>query len=194
MSLKRGSANSAADLEACRRAVLRLFVHRGFFDEDQAKGMLQWSHSGFHVHAGVGVSEDDRPLALRLARYCARNPVASDGRRLTADGLSVEEPVAITDPVNWSLRAARYRWAELLRRIYDDSGFTRIPDYQCRRANCEPVDRLDCRGAGISGADVTPGGAWLAGSRPDGRNVLAVRGLRRRGDARHGPGRRIVHP
>ena len=43
----------------------------------------------------------------------------SDGRRLTADGLSVEEPVAITDPVNWSLRAARYRWAELLRRIYE---------------------------------------------------------------------------
>jgi hypothetical protein len=25
---------------------------------------------------------------------------------------------AITDPVNWSLRAARYRWAELLRRIF----------------------------------------------------------------------------
>ena len=44
---------------------------------------------------------------------------ASDGRRLTADGLSVEEPVAITDPVHWSLRAARYRWAELLRRSYE---------------------------------------------------------------------------
>ena len=32
---------------------------------------------------------------------------ASDGRGLTADGLSVEEPVATTEPVNWSLRAAR---------------------------------------------------------------------------------------
>jgi hypothetical protein len=61
--------------------VLRLFVRRGFFDEDQATGMLQWPHSGFHVHAGVGVSEDDRPFALRLARYCARNPLALD--RLT---------------------------------------------------------------------------------------------------------------
>jgi hypothetical protein len=56
-------------------------VRRGFFDEDQAEGMLQWPHSGFHVHAGVGVSEDDRPFALRLARYCARNPLALD--RLT---------------------------------------------------------------------------------------------------------------
>jgi len=31
----------------------------------------------------------------------------------------VEAPVAITDSVNWSLRAARSRWAELLRRIYE---------------------------------------------------------------------------
>jgi hypothetical protein len=73
--------DSAALSEAFRRAVLRLFVRRGFFDEDQAEGMLQWPHSGFHVHAGVGVSEDDRPFALRLARYCARNPLALD--RLT---------------------------------------------------------------------------------------------------------------
>ena len=123
------------------------------------------------------MSEDDRPFALRLARYCARNPLAldrltyepatqqltyrsdktdgptagtqtldpleflarllthipdpgqvmtryygwyasrtrgtrarlahlaSDGRRLTADGVLVE-PLAITEPVNWSLRAA----------------------------------------------------------------------------------------
>jgi hypothetical protein len=40
--------------------------------------MLAWPHSGFHVHDGVWVSEDDRPFALRLARYCARNPVALD--------------------------------------------------------------------------------------------------------------------
>ena len=59
--------------------VLRLFVRRGFFDEDQAEGMLQWPHSGFHVHTGVGVSAADRPFALRLARYCARNPMAPDG-------------------------------------------------------------------------------------------------------------------
>jgi len=40
-------------------------------------------------------------------------------QRQAAEGAAVEEPVAITDPVHWSLRAARYRWAELLRRIYE---------------------------------------------------------------------------
>jgi hypothetical protein len=54
-----------------------------------------------------------RGTRARLSR------LASDGRRLTADGISLEEPVAIADPVNWSLRAARYRWAQLLRRIYE---------------------------------------------------------------------------
>lgn len=38
--------------EAFRRAVLRLFVRGGLFEEDQAAGMLQWPHSGSHVHAG----------------------------------------------------------------------------------------------------------------------------------------------
>ena len=69
--------------ETFRRAVLRLFVRRGLFAEDQAQGMLQWPHSGFQVHAGIGVPEDDRAFALRLARYCARNPVALE--RLTYD-------------------------------------------------------------------------------------------------------------
>ena len=70
------SHDTASLTEAFRRAVLRLLVRRGLFDEDQAQGMLQWPHSGFHVHAGVGVPQDDRACALRLARYCARNPVA----------------------------------------------------------------------------------------------------------------------
>ena len=54
-----------------------------------------------------------RGTRARLAR------LASVGRRLTADGILVEEPVAIAEPVNWSLRAARYRWTESLRRIYE---------------------------------------------------------------------------
>jgi len=72
--------------EAFRRAVLRLFVRRGLLGEDQAQGMLQWPHSGFHVHAGVGGPQDDRAFALRLARYCARNPVALE--RMTYDPAS----------------------------------------------------------------------------------------------------------
>jgi len=69
--------------EAFRRAVLRLFVRLELFAEDQAAGMLAWPHSGFHVHTAVWVPEDDRPFATRLARYCARNPVALE--RLTYD-------------------------------------------------------------------------------------------------------------
>jgi hypothetical protein len=72
--------------EAFRRAVLRLFVRRGLFDAEQAQGMLQWPHSGFHVHAGVRVPEADLAFALRLARYCARNPVALD--RIAYDAAS----------------------------------------------------------------------------------------------------------
>ena len=40
-------------------------------------------------------------------------------RRQAAGGAALEEPVAITDPVDWSLRAARDRWAQLLRRIFE---------------------------------------------------------------------------
>ncbi|MDO8501789.1 MAG: transposase [Gemmatimonadaceae bacterium] len=69
--------------EAFRRAVLRLFVRLELFDEDQAAGMLTWPHSGFHVHTAVWIPEDDRAFATRLARYCARNPVALE--RLTYD-------------------------------------------------------------------------------------------------------------
>jgi hypothetical protein len=69
--------------EAFRRAVLRLFVRLALFDEAQAAGMLTWPHSGFHVHTAVWVPEDDRAFATRLARDCARNPVARE--QLTYD-------------------------------------------------------------------------------------------------------------
>ncbi len=62
--------------EAFRRAVLKLFVKRELMDVETAQGMLAWPHSGFHVHDGVCVAADERDFAVRLARYCARNPVA----------------------------------------------------------------------------------------------------------------------
>ena len=45
--------------------------------------MLTCPHSGFHLHTAVWVAEDDRAFASRLARHCARNPVALE--RLTYD-------------------------------------------------------------------------------------------------------------
>jgi hypothetical protein len=54
--------------EAFRRALLRLFVRLALFDEDQAAGMLTWSHSGLHVTTAVWVPGDDHAFATRLAR------------------------------------------------------------------------------------------------------------------------------
>jgi hypothetical protein len=71
-----GSLGQWALTEAFRRAVLRRFVRRGLFERDDAAAMLAWPHSGFHVHDAVLVPDGDLAFALRLARYCARNPVA----------------------------------------------------------------------------------------------------------------------
>lgn len=56
-----------------------------------------------------------------MTRYCGWYASRTRGmhRRPAAGGAAVEEPVAITDPVNGSLRAARYRWAETLRGIFE---------------------------------------------------------------------------
>jgi len=69
--------------EAFRRAVLRLLVRLNRFDHDQASGMRTWPHSGVPVHTAVWVPEEDRAVAMRLARSCARTPVALE--RLTYD-------------------------------------------------------------------------------------------------------------
>jgi hypothetical protein len=62
--------------EAFRRAVLKMFVKRELMDIEAAQGMLAWPHSGFHVHDAVWAAADDKEFTIRLARYCARNPVA----------------------------------------------------------------------------------------------------------------------
>ncbi len=56
---------------------------------ETAQGMLAWPHSGFHVHDGVWVAADDRALAVRLARYCARNPVALSRLAYQSDDATV---------------------------------------------------------------------------------------------------------
>jgi hypothetical protein len=61
----------------------------------RSEGLLQWPHSGCHVHAGVGVSEDDRPFALRLARYRARNQTALDG---PTAGTAALDPLELLSP------------------------------------------------------------------------------------------------
>ena len=62
--------------EAFRRAVLNMFVKRELMDIETAQGMLAWPHSGFHVHDAVWAAAEDKEFTVRLARYCARNPIA----------------------------------------------------------------------------------------------------------------------
>ncbi len=64
-----GAIHSVADL------VVVLSEYRA--DTNQRPShLLAWLPWGFHVHDGVWVAADDREFAVRLARYCARNPVA----------------------------------------------------------------------------------------------------------------------
>lgn len=70
-------AHSAEVLtEAFRRGVLKLFVEKELLDPETAAGMLAWPHSGFSVHDGVWLDQDDAAAHERLARYCARCPVS----------------------------------------------------------------------------------------------------------------------
>jgi hypothetical protein len=58
-------------------------------EERDGQSMLAWPHSGFHVHDGVWVAADDREFAVRLARYCARNPVALSRLEYRSDTTTV---------------------------------------------------------------------------------------------------------
>jgi hypothetical protein len=65
------------------------------------------SHSGFHVHDAVLVPDGDVAFALRLARYCARNPVALERLEYNASARQVHYrsdkaagPTAGTDTVD----------------------------------------------------------------------------------------------
>jgi hypothetical protein len=62
---------------------LREFVKRELLSEEVAENMLSWPHSGFHVHLGPVIHEDEGELLKTTARYCARAPLALS--RLTYD-------------------------------------------------------------------------------------------------------------
>jgi hypothetical protein len=52
-----------------------------------------------------------------MQRYYGWYASRTRGARRRQASDAAEAPVAIVEPVDWSLRAARFRWAELLRRI-----------------------------------------------------------------------------
>ena len=68
--------------ELWSRSVLAAFVRQGWLDEDAAAGMLAWPHSGFGACLGPRIK--DGAALLRVARYCARAPVAESRLRYEA--------------------------------------------------------------------------------------------------------------
>ena len=78
-SLQRASVPNVVEIRvsAWKSPVRRLRSVMGVRRETrQAARMLRWPHPGFHVRTAVWVFENDRAFATRLARCCARNPVA----------------------------------------------------------------------------------------------------------------------
>ena len=75
--------------EAFRRSVLKLFVDQELFEPEIADAMLAWMHSGFSVDDSVWLPDGDTRGHDRLARYCARNPLALERMRYDADASTV---------------------------------------------------------------------------------------------------------
>jgi hypothetical protein len=75
--------------EAFRRGVLRAFVRLDLLADEEARSMLQWPHSGFHVNHSVRLEADDAGGVLQLARYSAGAPVAQERLQYDARKLQV---------------------------------------------------------------------------------------------------------
>jgi hypothetical protein len=82
--------------ELFRRTVLREFVKKELMSEEVAENMLSWPHSGFHVHLGPLIHEDEGELLKTTARYCARAPLSLS--RLSYDRETQTVTYAYTNP------------------------------------------------------------------------------------------------
>jgi hypothetical protein len=59
-----------------RHKVLAFLTREGLLDEERARLLLSWRHSGFSVHTSVTVPPGDGEGLERLARYLLRPPVS----------------------------------------------------------------------------------------------------------------------
>ena len=70
-----------------QRKVFDLLLERGKIDESLVRQMLNWQHSGFHVHLAVRLGPDDLAGRQRLAQYMLRCPFSLQRMlRVTAEG------------------------------------------------------------------------------------------------------------
>lgn len=81
---------------------------------------MPWrQRNGIYVSSSAPVRRRGKQLNKRpsIQREWLNSRTRGARRRQASD--AAEAPVAIVEPVDWSLRAARFRWAELLRRIFE---------------------------------------------------------------------------
>ena len=107
--------------ELFRWHLLRAFVERELLSESVAENMLSWPHSGFHVHLGPLIGEDEGELLGGTARYCARAPLSLS--RLTYDRDVQMITYGYTNPFDNTEATERIRPLELIARLA-----THIPD------------------------------------------------------------------
>ena len=95
--------------------------------------LLSWRHSGFSVHTSVTAPPDDRDGLERLTRYLLRPPVSLERLQVGEHALAIAyaarckpglqastaaaPPSAEHEPASLEWKAARRRWAQLIRRI-----------------------------------------------------------------------------
>jgi hypothetical protein len=99
--------------------------------ESVAENMLTWPHSGFHVHLGPLIHEDEGELITTTARYCARAPLSLS--RLTYDRETQRVTYAYTNSYDNSEAIETLTPLELIARLV-----LHIPNPR------EPITRYYC--------------------------------------------------
>jgi hypothetical protein len=101
--------------ELFRRLLVREFVRRKLISEEAAENMLSWPHSGFHVHVGPLIHEDEAGLLATTARYCARAPLSLS--RLSYDSDTQTVTYSYTNPYDHTDATETITPLELIARL-----------------------------------------------------------------------------
>ena len=90
-----------------RREPTEQLTYRSDKVDGSAAGTAALDRLEFLARLLTHISDPGQVMTRYYGWYASRTPGMR--QRQAAGGAAVEEDVAITDPVNWSLRAARYR-------------------------------------------------------------------------------------
>jgi hypothetical protein len=95
--------------------LLRAFVEKELISDTVAENMLSWPRSGFHVHLGPLIHEDEGKLLKTTARYCARAPLSLSRLRYHSEAWIVT--YTYTNPYDNTEATERITPQELIARL-----------------------------------------------------------------------------